>query len=76
VIQIKVIGYGGKGVPVRTSRGIGLGSSYAQVQQKYGYPEEFQQVGPILVASYRNRAHASFQFLNGRVIAMTIASIE
>ncbi len=43
VIQIKVIGYGGKGATVRTTRGIGLGSTYAQVQQKYGYPEQFQQ---------------------------------
>lgn len=76
VIQIKAIGYGNRGPNVRTAKGAGLGTPYVTVVQRYGYPEEHQQVGPILVASYRNRAHASFQFLNNRCIAVTIASTE
>ena len=75
VVQIKAIGYG-RQANTSTARGIKLGSTYAQVVQKYGYAEEYQQVGPILVASYRNKAHASFQFMNSKVIAITISTVE
>ena len=73
VSQIRATGY--KGGNIRTARGIVLGSSYSQVVSRYGFPEEHQQVGQILVASFR-RAHASFQFLNNKVIAVTIATVE
>jgi hypothetical protein len=74
VIQIKAIGY--KGGNAKTSRGVQLGSSYATALARYGYPEQHQRVGPILIASYRNKAHTSFQFLNNKVIAITIATVE
>lgn len=74
VIQIRAIGY--TGTSVKTAKGIRLGSSYATVLQRYGYPEEHMNVGPILVASYRNKNHTQFQFLNNKVIAITIASVE
>jgi hypothetical protein len=85
VIQIRVSGY--KGGNARTQRGAVLGSSYKDVIRKYGYPEEHYQVGRVLVASYRNKAHVQFQFMNDRntanpltagnkVVAMTIATVE
>ena len=85
VSQIRVSGYGGGNIV--TKRGIGLGSTYRQVIRSYGYPEDHTQVGRILVTSYRNKAHVSFQMLNERtatdplssgnkVIAITIATVE
>jgi hypothetical protein len=85
VVQIRVSGYYGGNS--RTRRGVALGSTYKDVVQKYGYPEEHYQVGRILVASYRGRAHAQFQFLMDRpqsnpmatgnkVVAITIATVE
>lgn len=86
VEQIRVSGYTGGNV--RTSRSIGLGSTYRDVIRAYGFPEEHAAYGNVLVASYRNRAHVSFQFLNDRVlsgnainpgnkvIGITIATVE
>jgi len=85
VEQIRVSGYTGGNV--RTNRGIGLGSTYREVIATYGYPEEHAAYGSVLVASYKNRAHISFQFLNDRVsgnvinpgnkvIGITIATVE
>jgi hypothetical protein len=84
VSQIRVSGY--TGGDSRTKRGVSLGSTYKQVVALYGYPEEHYQVGRILVASYRNRNHVQFQFLNNRsldpmspgnkVVAITIATVE
>ncbi|MES2463392.1 MAG: hypothetical protein V4671_22695 [Armatimonadota bacterium] len=86
VSQIRVTGYTGGNT--KTSKGIGLGSTYRDVVRVYGYPEEHAVYGTTLVASYRNRAHISFQFLNDRVIknnvinpgnkviGITIATVE
>ena len=85
VSQIRVSGYSGG--DIYTKRGVGLGSTYRTVLKAYGYPEDHQQVGRILVTSYRNKAHLSLQFLNERsatnpldsgnkVIAITIATVE
>lgn len=70
VSQIRVTGYTGGNT--RTKRGISLGSTYKDVVRVYGYPEEHAVYGTTLVASYRNRAHLSFQFLNDRVIKNNI----
>jgi hypothetical protein len=86
VSQIRVTGYIGGNA--KTQRGITLGSTYRDVVRAYGYPEEHAVYGTTLVASYRNRAHLSFQFLNDRVIknnvinpgnkviGITIATVE
>lgn len=74
VIQIRALGYSGGSA--RTQRGVRLGSAYKDVVRLYGYPEEHAKVGPVLVASYRRRAHASFQFLNEKVFSITIATVE
>ena len=84
VIQIRALGYTG---PVRTARGVKLGSDYRDVVRLYGYPEGHMKPGNILVADYKNKAHVQFQFQNQRgqgdplkggykVIAITIAAIE
>ncbi len=85
VVQIMVTGY--KGGNSRTKRNIALGSTYKDVVALYGYPEEQSIVGRTLVASYRTRAHISFQFLpetpqsnplatGNKCIAITIATVE
>lgn len=86
VEQIRVSGYTGGNV--RTARGIVLGSTYRDVIRTYGFPEEHEDYGNVLVTSYRNSAHVQFQFLNDRVlsgnvtnpgnkvIGITIASVE
>ena len=85
VSQIRVSGYTGGNS--NTKRGIHLGSTYKDVVRIYGYPEEHQQVGNVLIASYKQHAHVSFQFLNqsgqtnvfspgNKVIAITIATVE
>ena len=85
VSQIRVSGYSGGNA--RTRRGILLGSTYKDVVRVYGFPEDHTQVGSVLVASYKSRAHVSYQFLTqpgqdsaytsgNKVIAITIATIE
>ena len=85
VVQILVSGY--SDAATKTKRGIGLGSTYKDVVKAYGYPEEHARYGRVLVASYRSRAHVSFQFLNetpqsnpfasgNKVIGITIATVE
>lgn len=86
VQQIRTIGYAGGNI--KTSKGVQLGTTYKNVVLKYGVPEEQFRVGRSLIASYRNKNHVVFQFLNQRgqqenpfsagnkVIAITIAAIE
>jgi len=85
VSQIRVSGYAGGGT--KTARSIGLGATYKDVVRIYGYPEDQQQVGNVLIGSYKQRAHVSFQFLNQsgqtdsyhsgyKVIAITIAQVD
>ena len=86
VSQIRAIGYAGGNV--RTAKGVQLGTTYKDVVLRYGVPEEQFRTGRSLIASYRNKNHVLFQFLNQRgqqenpfsagnkVIAITIAAIE
>jgi hypothetical protein len=85
VAQIRVSGY--LGSQAKTKRGIVLGSTYKDVVRAYGQPEDYQQVGNVLIASYKQKAHVAFQFLNQsgqtdayhsgyKVIAVTIAQVD
>lgn len=86
VTQIRTIGYAGGNI--KTKKGVQLGTTYRDVVLRYGVPEEQFRVGRSLIASYKNRNHVLFQFLNQRgrqedpysagnkVIAITIASVE
>jgi hypothetical protein len=85
VSQIRVLGYYSKGT--RTQRGVVLGSTYKDLVRMYGYPEEHVVNNGVLIASYKNRAHANFQLIqskpgadpslqNYKIIAITIASVE
>lgn len=78
VLSIKVFGFKSS---VRTSRGIGLGSTYADVVEKYGYPEDHSLTGqsggePILTASYTNRDHVDFQFVDDKVVGIIVSAAE
>ena len=64
-----------------------LARAYKQVVQMYGYPQQHQRVGNVLIADYKTKHHVQFQFLNqkgqsdpldagNKVIAITIATVE
>ncbi len=85
ISQIRVLGYYSKGT--RTQRGVVLGSTYKDLVRLYGYPEEHIVNNGVLIASYKNKAHAQFQLIqskpgadpslqNYKIIAITIASVE
>ena len=86
VTQIRTIGYAGGNI--KTNKGVQLGTTYKEVVLRYGVPEQQFRLGRTLIAQYRNKYHAQFQFLNQRsqqenpfsegnkVISMTIASVE
>jgi hypothetical protein len=66
---------------VRTSRGIALGSTYADVVEKYGYPEDHSLTGqsggePVLTASYMNREHVAFRFVDDKVVGIIVSAAE
>lgn len=73
VIQIRATGSKGS---VRTAKGIGLGDGYGKVIGKYGYPELQDQQGVILNAHYEEKAHATFQFYNQRLVGIIVAAVE
>ncbi|MFQ3610043.1 MAG: hypothetical protein SNJ72_00985 [Fimbriimonadales bacterium] len=59
---VQVSAYGRRPDPkVRTSRGIGFNSTYAQVIRAYGYPTEHAMLGDVYVVRY-NRLGIAFQF--------------
>ncbi len=59
---VQVSAFGRRPDPkVRTSRGIGFNSTYAQVIRAYGYPTEHAMQGDIYVARY-NQLGVAFQF--------------
>lgn len=60
---------------VRTSRGIGLGSTYQSVVLAYGYPEEHAVSGDLMVTRY-NRLGVAFQFdtKTNKVTAVFVAA--
>jgi len=57
----------------RTARGITLGTDLKRVLNVYGWPP-FQYVGGYLVeAYYTKNHHASFTFVKGKLVRITIA---
>lgn len=62
--------------PVRTSRGISFGDSYAKVVGAYGWPESHTSAGSFIQASYQDTAHVAFQFLNNRVVRIVVADVN
>ncbi len=74
VIGIWVVGQ--KGSPA-TSRGIRLGSTYAEVVEKYGYPESHEiSVGGMLVTHYEEKSHVKFVFDRQRVVGIYVAAAD
>ena len=74
VIQVRATGY--KNAAIRTSKGVTLGQTYAQVVSKYGYPESQEQMGTVLTARYTDRDHVAFQFFNQRLVAIIVAAVD
>lgn len=62
---------------VRTARGIALGSTYADMVQKYGYPES-QTLGSdgVLTVSYMARDHVAFHTYDGKVVGILVSAAE
>lgn len=74
VVQISAHGY--KPDPnVRTARGISLGDPYSQVVKAYGYPQEHQYYGDVILARY-NKLGVAFQIdtKTNKVMAVVIAA--
>jgi hypothetical protein len=74
VIQIRATGYHNSSI--RTSKGVTLGQSYAQVIEKYGYPESQEQMGSVLTIRYTDRDHVAFQFYHQKLVAIIVAAVE
>lgn len=74
VIQISVSGL--HSAAAATARGIRLGSLYTAVLAKYGYPESQDTNGSILTALFAQRSHVAFQFLQNKVVSITVAAVE
>jgi len=74
VVQISVSGM--RDPSAVTSRGVTLGSPYITVLGKYGYPEGQDTAGSILTALYSEKAHCAFQFMNNKVVSITVAAVE
>ena len=74
VVQISVSGM--RDPTALTSRGVTLGSPYITVLGKYGYPESQDTAGSILTALYSEKAHCAFQFMNNKVVSITVAAVE
>lgn len=73
VIEIAVAGYKGGGT---TSRGITLGSTYAQVLAKYGFPETQTVENGVVFLSYTHRAHVAFQLMDNKVVSIIVAYMK
>jgi hypothetical protein len=73
VIQITVAGYKSS---ARTSRGVVLGSTYAQVLAKYGFPEQQAVEGDTVFISYAHRAHVAFQLMHNHVVSIMVAYVQ
>jgi hypothetical protein len=75
VVEIKVYGYHGS---YKTSLGIGLGSNYAQIVLKYGYPEatinQQNGDGDILTLVYMKSYHVSFRLVRNKVAAISVVA--
>jgi hypothetical protein len=63
--------------PARTSRGINVGATYAQVIAKYGFPDsQRQNPDGTLVMDYSEKASCAFTLLNGKVVGVSVALVE
>lgn len=71
VVQIRETGYQGA---YGTVRGIKLGTSYAAVVARYGYPENTDIAGPIINIDYRSTLHCGFQFLDQRLVGIIVSA--
>lgn len=71
VVQIRETGYSGA---YATTRGIRLGTSYAAVVGRYGYPENTTITGPIINIDYKDTLHCGFQFLDQKLVAIIVAA--
>ena len=71
VVQIRETGYSGA---YGTTRGTRLGTSYAAVLARYGYPENTFISGPIINIDYKDTLHCGFQFLNQKLVAIIVAA--
>lgn len=71
VVQIRETGYSGA---YGTARGTRLGTSYAAVVGRYGYPGNTTITGPIINIDYKDTLHCGFQFLNQKLVAIIVAA--
>lgn len=77
VLSIQVTSYKGD---IHTANGVGLGSTYAQVVQKYGYPEDHSLantgLADVLTTSYMTKYHVAFRFVRGHVASIIVSAAE
>jgi hypothetical protein len=76
VIGEKVYGYHSQ---IRTSLGIGLGSTYAEILLKYGYPDQTSNVASpdgndMLTLSYVQHDNVVFRLIRNRVAAISVVA--
>lgn len=57
----------------RTSKGITLGSSYTDILNAYGFPEEQSESGGFLFCRYDESYHVVFGLRNKKVVSITIS---
>jgi hypothetical protein len=74
VIQITALGYNDP--TIRTARNITFGSSYTEVEGKYGYPENQSNINGVEVLDYTHRAHVAFELVNQEVIGIVVAAVD
>lgn len=73
---VQLVGTSLRPVPgIYTSRGVGFGSTYSTVLNKYGWPQAHTAAGNFIQTSFQDTAHVAFQFLNGRVVRIVVAEV-
>jgi hypothetical protein len=74
VVQISAYGYK-PDANVRTARGITLGDPYSKVVKAYGYPQEHQYYGSVVLVRY-NKLGVAFQIdaKTNKVMAIAVAA--
>lgn len=74
---VQIVGTSLTPVPgVATTRGIGFGTRYSTVLDRYGWPQAHTAAGTFIQASYQETAHVAFQFLDGKVVRIVVAEVE
>jgi hypothetical protein len=76
VVEIKVYGYHSA---IRTTLGIGLGSTYEDIVLKYGYPEstvndDSTSDGDILTLNYTDEQHIAFRLVRNKVAVISVVA--